>query len=115
MKIKIAVSFESSCEGVTICERQVVVDITCNDENRCGMWAVGIDAIAFRYERGSFANIGQIWRRVILVLFGVVDEINEDTFVTFTFETCQSEIYADGGKELSPASWAIFHAVEMAM
>lgn len=49
----------------------------------------------------------------MLVLFGVVDGTNEDTFVPF--ETCQSEIYADGGKELSPASWAIFHVVEMAM
>jgi len=106
------VSFESSCEEDTICEGQVVIDITCNDENCCGMWAVGVDAIAFRYERGSFANVGQIWRHVMLVLFGVVDGTNEDTFVPF--ETCQSEIYADGGKELSPASWAILHAVEMA-
>ena len=77
------------------------------------MWAVAIDAIALRYERGSFANVGQIWRRVMLVLFRVVDETNEETFVTF--ETCLTEIYADRGKWLSPTSWAIFHAAEMAM
>ena len=89
-------SFESSCEGVTICESQVVVDVTCNDENCCGILEVGVDAIAGRHERGSFANVGQIWRRVMLVLFEVVDETNEDIFVTF--DTCQSEIYEDGVK-----------------
>ena len=77
------------------------------------MWAVGIDEIAVGCKRGSFANVGQIGRRVMFVLFRVVDKTNEYTFVTF--ETCQSEIYADGSKELPPSSWAIFHAVEMAM
>ena len=49
------------------------------------MWAVRIDAIVFGYERGSFIIVGQIGRRVMLVLFGFVDETNEDTFVIFFF------------------------------